>query len=56
MTFNDRQGTNLNRKRLTIISQTPTEIIADIERADNPTQEGTKINASVFNNFENLLF
>lgn len=52
MIFQNRQGTNLNRKRLTIISQTPTEIIADIERADNPTQEGTKIDASVFNAFQ----
>ena len=55
MIFNDRQGTNLNRKRLTIISQTPTEIIADIERADTITQEGTKINASVFNAFQNSI-
>ena len=52
MTFKDREGINLNRKRLTIISQTPTEIIADIERADTVTQEGTKINASVFNAFQ----
>ena len=55
MIFNDRQGTNLNRKRLTIISQTPTEIIADVERADTVTQEGTKINASVFNSFQNSI-
>ena len=55
MTFQNRQGTNLNRKRLTIISQTPTEIIADIERADNVTQEGTKIDASVFNAFQDSI-
>ena len=53
MNFENRQGTNLNRKRIKIISQTPTEIIADIERADNPTVEGTDINATVFNNFQN---
>ena len=52
MIFNDRLGTNLNRKRIKIISQTPTEIIADVERADTVTQEGTKINASVFNAFQ----
>lgn len=55
MTFQNRQGTNLNRKRLTIISQTPTEIIADIERADNATQEGTKIDANVFNTFQSSI-
>lgn len=52
MIFKDRTGTNLNRKKITIISQTPTEIIADIERADNPIEEGTTINASVFNAFQ----
>lgn len=52
MIFKDRTGTNLNRKKITIISQTPTEIIADIERADNPIEEGTTINASVFNSFQ----
>ena len=55
MTFQNRQGTNLNRRRLTIISQTPTEIIADIERADNATIEGTKIDASVFNTFQDSI-
>ena len=52
MTFQDRTGTNLNRKKIKIISQTPSEIIADIERADNPITEGTKINAAVFNTFQ----
>lgn len=52
MIFQDRTGSNLNRKKITIISQTPTEIIADIERADNPINEGTTINASVFNTFQ----
>ena len=52
MTFKNREGSNLNRRKIKIISQTPTEIIADIERADNVTEEGTKINAEMFNNFE----
>lgn len=52
MEFIDRKGTNLNRKKLKIISQTPTEIIADIERFDNVTEEGTQINAEVFNKFQ----
>lgn len=52
MTFQDRTGNNLNRKKIKIISQTPSEIIADIERADDPITEGTKINAAVFNTFQ----
>ena len=52
MEFKDRQGQNLNRKKIKIISQTPTEIIADIERYDTVTEEGTLINAEVFNKFQ----
>lgn len=52
MEFKDRKGTNLNRKKIKIISQTPTEIIADIERYDNVTEEGTEINANLFNTFQ----
>ena len=52
MEFKDRQGQNLNRKKIKIISQTPTEIIADIERYDDATEEGTLINANVFNTFQ----
>ena len=52
MEFKDRKGTNLNRKKIKIISQTQTEIIADIERFDNVTEEGTEINANVFNTFQ----
>ena len=55
MLFKDRTGTNLNRKRIKIISQTPTEIIADIERADNVSEEGTTINAAVFNSFQSSI-
>ena len=55
MIFTDRTGTNLNRKRIKIISQTPTEILADIERADTVTQEGTKLDASVFNTFQSSI-
>lgn len=47
MEFIDRQGQNLNRKKLTIISQTPTEMIVDVARYDNATTEGTPINANV---------
>ena len=52
MVFQDRQGSNLNRKKIKIISQAGDEIIADIERADSPTVEGTKLNAAVMNQFQ----
>ena len=52
MEFKDRQGQNLNRKKIKIISQSPTEIIADIERYDTVTEEGTQINAEVLNTFQ----
>lgn len=49
--FENRVSSNPNRRKLTIISQSPTEIIADIERADeNVTKEGTKIDASGLQN------
>ncbi len=53
MIFKNRESTNKNRKRIKIISQTPKEIIADIERADSDvTEVGTLINAQVFNDFQ----
>lgn len=52
MEFKDRTGQHLNRKKLTIISQTPNELIVDMDRFDNVTEEGTKINANVFNTFQ----
>ncbi len=55
MEFKDRKGRFLNRKKLKVISQTPTEIIVDVERYDEPTEEGTKIDASVFNDFQNQI-
>ena len=52
MEFKDRTGKFLNRKKLKIISQNATEIIADVERFDEVENEGTKINAGVFNEFQ----
>ena len=52
MEFKDRKGKNLNRKKLKIISQTPTELVVDMERFDEVEEEGTKIDASVFNTFQ----
>ena len=52
MNFIDRVSSKPNKKKITIISQTPNEIIATIERADEPTVEGTAITAQVFTNFQ----
>lgn len=49
MSFTNRIAEHINRRKIKIISQTPTEIIADIERADeNVTNQGTLINAQTF--------
>lgn len=49
MEFENRIANHINRRKIKIISQTPTEIIADIERADeNVTNQGTLINAQTF--------
>ena len=52
MEFKDRVATYPNRRRIKIISQTPTEIVADIIREDCATTEGTAINAQIFNDFQ----
>ena len=48
--FFDREGQNLNRRKLKIVSQTPDEIIVDIERCDTSTVDGTPLNATTLNN------
>ena len=48
--FVDRTGANLNRRKLTIISQTPNEMIVDVARFDNlDPDNGSKINAETLN-------
>ena len=51
--FKDRAGKEStyrpNRRRIKIVSQTADEIIADIEYADNATENGTPINAEKMN-------
>lgn len=48
--FSNRVSDNANRRRISIISQTPGEIIADIERADtNVTVPGTALTADILN-------
>lgn len=49
MAFVDRQGSNLNRKKLKVVSETIENgqkvITVDVERADSATSNGTKLNA-----------
>ena len=47
--FSDRKSQYPNRRKLKIITQTADEIIADIEYADTPSQDGTPINATILN-------
>lgn len=54
--FFNRESNNTNRRKLKIVSQTDTEFVADIERADdNVVVEGSPINAETFNGFETRL-
>lgn len=49
MGFVDRQGSNLNRKKLKVVSETTENgqkvITVDVERADSATSNGTKLDA-----------
>lgn len=54
-TYVNRVSPYPNRKKIKIISQTPTEIIADIERNDNASINGTPINAETFTDLETLI-
>ena len=48
--FADRVGNNLNRRKLTIVSQTPNEMVVDVTREDSDiTSEGSKLTASKLN-------
>jgi len=49
--FKNRISTHPNRKKLTIIDQNINELIVDVEYADQPTEEGSPLNAEVFNEF-----
>ena len=55
--YKNRIGNNLNRRKLTIVSQTANEMIVDVERADSIEQgnEGTPITASTLNSFEDRI-
>lgn len=50
--FQNRVSSTPNRRRIKIISQTPTEIVANIEMDDNPTVVGTPISADVLNEWD----
>ena len=48
--FKDRESNHSNRRKLKIITQTPDEIIVDVERLDESTgEDGTPVNATTFN-------
>ena len=50
--FKDRVSTHPGRKQLTIISQTADTMVVDEVFADEPTEEGTAINADVMTKFQ----
>lgn len=56
ITFKNRISSTPNRRKLKIINQTADEILADIEMADNPTEEGTAINAEILNNIQDVAY
>lgn len=53
MAFQNRQGSNLNRRKLTIISRTTendkTVLLVDVERADSAFIQGTQLTAETLN-------
>ena len=49
--FVDRVSIHRNRRKLTIISQSPNEMIVDVERADSPNENGTVISANILEQF-----
>ena len=54
--FADRVGNNLNRRKLTIVSQTPNEMVVDVTRDDSDiTSEGSKLTASKLNEVFNKI-
>lgn len=56
MEFKNREGNNLNRRKIKIVSQSGDEIIADIERADNNIIEpGTRISADILQDWNNVV-
>ena len=48
----NRVSKHPNRRKLTIVSQSPNEIIVDVERADSATVEGSTITADTLNDFQ----
>lgn len=50
--FLDRVSSYPGRKKIKILSQTADTIVADVELADEPSVEGTPINATVMSRFQ----
>ncbi len=53
--FKDRLSTYPNRRKLKIVSQVGNEMVADVEFADEPTQQGTPINAETMNKWQQTI-
>lgn len=53
--FKNTKVNNPDRKKITIISQTANEIIADINYAEQVEEQGTAITAELFDDFQNIL-
>ncbi|MBO5102684.1 MAG: hypothetical protein J6C13_01160 [Clostridia bacterium] len=47
--FKDNTKENKTRRKLTIISQTPTEMVVDIDRIEEVSTDATKLNATNLN-------
>ena len=54
--FKDRQPTFPGRKKLTIVNQQGNVLIVDEVFADEPSEEGTKINANLMNELDRRTF
>lgn len=52
MTFVDRVSKYPNRIKLEIVNQSADKIVADMQLADEPTVEGTPLNAEILNQFK----
>ena len=53
--FKNKSVNNPQRKKIKILSQTPDEIIADVDFAETVEEEGTAITAEIMNSFQTAI-
>lgn len=53
--FKNRESHFPNRRKIKIISQNANEILADVEMADEPTEEGTPVTAQILSSWQNAI-